>query len=170
MASVERVSAVTRSAALKSLTGFISSDIVGLLRQNLEFRCRWCRGIVRPVEERPQTKWLLSHADELDIELCYLGDLIRASGGCGSQIETSIKCAWRKFPELLLLITSRRPSFNTRGRIYMTPRCVLCSHMQVNAGRQLFTISLKSLQYNRLVWMDIFIKIKAESHITETKL
>ena len=77
----QRVSAETQFSALESLTGFISSDIVGLLRQNLEFRCRWCRGIARPIKERPQTKWLLSRADELDMELYYLGDVIRAGGG-----------------------------------------------------------------------------------------
>ena len=55
--SVERVSAVTQFSAVDSFTGFISGDIVGPLRQNYEFRCRLCRGIARPIEERPQTKW-----------------------------------------------------------------------------------------------------------------
>ena len=97
-----------------------------------------CPGIARPIEERPQTKWLLSHADELDMEFCYLGDVIRAGGDCGSRKATRIRrirCTWGKFPELLLLIKSRRLSFKTRGRIYDT--CDLCSHIQVNAGRQL---------------------------------
>ena len=34
---------------------------------------------------------------------------------------------------------------------YMTPRCDLCSDMQVNARRQLLT-TLPSLLYNRLIW------------------
>ena len=65
-----------------------NDDIVGSLRQNLEFLCRRCRGIARPIEERPQTKWLLSHADKFDMvdEICYLGDVIGAGGGCGSRI------------------------------------------------------------------------------------
>ena len=37
-----------------------------------------------------------------------------------SRIATRIRCAWGKFPKLLLLITSRRLSFKTRGRIYDT--------------------------------------------------
>ena len=121
MTPVERVSAVTRFSALDSLTGFISSDVVvGLLTQNRIWSSVAGGAdvlIARPIEETSQTKWLLSHADELDMEFCYLGDVIRAGGGCGLRIATRIRCAWGKFPELLLLITSRRLSFKTRGRI-----------------------------------------------------
>ena len=93
VASVERVSAETRFSALESLTGFIYSYCT------LAFSDRiWSSAAggaeVLPVQLKTSNKIVtLSLVDELDIEFCYLGDVIRGGGGRGSRIATRIRCA-----------------------------------------------------------------------------
>ena len=49
---------------------------------------------------------------------CYLGDMLSAAGGCELSTTTRVKTAWKKFKELLPVLSSCHLSFMTRGRVY----------------------------------------------------
>ena len=58
--------------------------------------------------------------DSLEIveNFCYLGDILGSEGGVERSVITRIGIAWRKFRELLSLLTSRVLSLQVRGRLY----------------------------------------------------
>ena len=51
-------------------------------------------------------------------KFCYLGDTIGAGGGARECSVTRVRCAWKKFRELLPVLTSRRFSLRKKGRAY----------------------------------------------------
>ena len=55
-------------------------------------------------------RWLAS--------FCYLGDMLSAAGGCELSTTTRVKTAWKKFKDLLPVLSARHLSFKTRGRVY----------------------------------------------------
>ena len=55
-------------------------------------------------------------------EICYLGDMLSAGGGCELAPVTHFKCAWVKFRQLLPLPTKHNLSLVTRCRVYS--KCV----------------------------------------------
>ena len=57
--------------------------------------------------------------DKLEVVafFCYLGDMPSAGGGCKIMVTTCVKTAWKKFRELLPVITSRNLSYKTRGHV-----------------------------------------------------
>ena len=52
---------------------------------------------------------------------CYLGDMLGSEGGVERSIITRVGTAWRKFRELLSLLTSRVLSLQVRGWFYTKP-------------------------------------------------
>ncbi|XP_055997894.1 uncharacterized protein LOC130047284 [Ostrea edulis] len=46
--------------------------------------------------------------------------MLSAAGDCDISTTTRVKIAWKKFKELLLVLTSRQLSYKTRGRVYST--------------------------------------------------
>ena len=60
--------------------------------------------------------------DTLDMvdKFCYLGDTLGAGGGARECTVTRVRCAWKKFRELLPVLTSRRFSRRIRGQAYRT--------------------------------------------------
>ena len=50
--------------------------------------------------------------DKLEVvaSFCYLGDMLSAGGGCEMAVTTRVKTAWKKFRELLPVLTSRHLS------------------------------------------------------------
>ena len=49
---------------------------------------------------------------------CYLGDMLGSEGDVERSAITRVSTAWRKFRELLSLLTSRVLSLQVRGRLY----------------------------------------------------
>ena len=49
---------------------------------------------------------------------CYLGDMLSAGGGCDITVTSRVKTAWKKFRELLPVLTPRHHSYKTRGHVY----------------------------------------------------
>ena len=58
--------------------------------------------------------------DKLEVvaSFCYLGDMLSAAGGCELSNTTYVKTTWKKFKELLPVLSSRYLFCKTRGRIY----------------------------------------------------
>ena len=49
---------------------------------------------------------------------CYLGDMFGDNGGCSHAITTRVQCAWKKFRELLPILTKRGISLKSRGQVF----------------------------------------------------
>ena len=72
-----------------------------------------------PIDGRPQSE-VQVRLDKLEVvaSFCYLGDMLSAGGGCEITVTTPVKTAWKKFRELLPVLTSRHLSYKTRGHVY----------------------------------------------------
>ena len=64
-------------------------------------------GNARPINGRPQSEVQVG-PDKLEVvaSLFYLGDMLSAGGGCEIMVTTCVKTAWKKFRELLPVLTS----------------------------------------------------------------
>ena len=71
-------------------------------------------GNARPIDGRPQSEVPVG-PDKLEVvaSFCYLGDMLSAGGGCEMAVTTRVKTAWKKFRELLPVLTSRHLSYKT---------------------------------------------------------
>ena len=81
-------------------------------------------GNARPIDGRLQSEVQVG-PDKLEVvaSFCYLGDMLSAGGGCEMAVTTHVKTAWKKFRELLPVLTSRHLSYMTRGHVYSS--CML---------------------------------------------
>ena len=75
-------------------------------------------GNARPIDGRPQNEIQVG-PDKLEVVafFCYLGDMLSAGGGCEIAVTTRVKTAWKKFRELLPVLTSRHLSYKTHGHV-----------------------------------------------------
>ena len=89
------------------------------LTKDPDYRCTRCQGNACPLDGRPQ-KEVQVGSDKLEVvaSFCYLGDMLSAAGGCELSITTCMKTAWKKFKDLLPVLSSHHLSFKTSGRVY----------------------------------------------------
>ena len=89
------------------------------LAPNSDYRCAWCMGNAHPINGRPQSE-VQVRPDKLEVvaSFCYLDDMLSACGGCEMAVTTRVKTAWKKFMELLPVLTSHHLSYKTRGHVY----------------------------------------------------
>ena len=78
--------------------------------------------------------------------LCYLWDMLSAAGGCELSTTTRVKTAWKKFRDLLPVLSSRHLSFKTRGRVYSS--CVRSAMLHASETWPLTKPNLQHLQWN----------------------
>ena len=76
-----------------------------------------------PFDGKPKLKVVAS--------FCYLDDMLSADGGFEITVTTRVKTAWKKFRELLLVLTSHHLSYKTRGHVYSS---CMWSFMPVTLG------------------------------------
>ena len=83
------------------------------LTPNPDYRCARCMGNARPIDGRPQSEVQVG-PDKLEVvaSFCYLGDMLSAGGGCEMAVTTRVKTTWKKFRELLPVLSSRHLSYN----------------------------------------------------------
>ena len=89
------------------------------LTKDPDYRCTRCQGTARPLDGRPQ-KEVRVRPDKLEVvaSFCYLGDMFSAEGGCELSTTTRVKTAWKKFKDLLPVLSSHHLSFKTHGHVY----------------------------------------------------
>ena len=91
----------------------------GLRQLNLDanFKCRSCAD--EQIKGEVDNKMVLDGV-EYDVvnQFCYLGDMLNAGGGAEASTIARVRSAWKKFRELLPLLTSRVFSHKTKGRLY----------------------------------------------------
>ena len=95
------------------------SGIKGRLKPDPSFVCSRCIGTAKPIDSRTVTEVALND-DLLDVvaKFCYLGDMVSQGGGCLESVTTRICCAWKKFRELLPLLTSHFLSLPSKGKMF----------------------------------------------------
>ena len=72
--------------------------------------------------------------------------MLSAAGGCELSTTTRVKTAWKKFKELLRVLSSHHLSFKTRGRVYSS--CVWSAMLHVSETWPLTKPNLQCLQRN----------------------
>ena len=119
------------------------------LTKDSDYRCTWCQGTARPLDGRPQ-KEVQVRPDKLEVvaSFCYLGDMLSSAGGCELSTTTHVKTAWKKFKDLLPVLSSRHLSFKTRGRVYSS--CVQSAMLHASETWPLTKPNLQLL----LLWSD----------------
>ena len=135
------------------------------LVENPDYRCARCQGTARPIDGRPQTEVLVG-PDKLEVvaSFCYLGDMISAAGGCDLATTMRVKTAWKKFNELLPVLSSRHLSYKTRGRVYST--CVRSAMLHASETWPLTKTSLQRLQRNDRAMIRRICNVKPEDVAT----
>ena len=104
-------------------------------------------GNARPIDGRPQSE-LQVGPDKLEVvaSFCYLGDMLSAGGGCEMAVTTRVKTAWKKFRELLPVLTSRHLSYKAGGHVYSS--CVRSAMLHASETWPLTKTNLQRLQCN----------------------
>ncbi len=49
---------------------------------------------------------------------CYLGDMLSLYGGVEEAVVARVRCGWKKFWELVPVLTTRGFSLRSKGRVY----------------------------------------------------
>ncbi|XP_057298477.1 uncharacterized protein LOC130629336 [Hydractinia symbiolongicarpus] len=94
------------------------SSISGRLRADIQFVCKRCKGEIIENEVFPALMMYNSGSLKIVENFCYLGDILGSEGGVGRSVTCRIGSAWKKFGELLPLLTSRVLSIEVKGRLY----------------------------------------------------
>ena len=82
------------------------------LKKYPDYRCTRCQGTARLLDDRPQKEVQVGpYKLEVVASFCYLGDMLSAAGGCELSTTTCVKTAWKKFKDLLPVLSSRHLSF-----------------------------------------------------------
>ena len=90
--------------------------------------------------------------------------MLSAAGGCELSTTTRVKTAWKKFKELLPVLSSRHLSFKTKGRVYSS--CVRNAMLHASETWPLTKQSLHRLQRNDRAMIRQICKIKPEDVAT----
>ena len=117
------------------------------LKKEPDYRRTWCQGTPRALDGRPQ-KEVQVGPDKLEVvaSFCYLGDMLSAASGCELSTTTRVKTAWKKFKDLLPVLSSHYLSFKTRGRVYSS--CVRIAMLHASETWPLTKLNLQRLQRN----------------------
>ena len=93
------------------------SGLKGRLRDVPDFKCSKC---IHPQEVSETAKKVrLGNSDyEVVDQFCYLGDMLSAGGGAEASSVMRVRSGWKKFRELLPLLTSRVFSHRMKGKLY----------------------------------------------------
>ena len=95
------------------------SNIKGPLKPDTDFKCKKCRGEVSHVSI-PDIEPVVINGKEIKkvSSFCYLGDFVGQCGGCFDGTTARIRSAWKKFRDLLPILTCRGLLLKSRGYAY----------------------------------------------------
>ena len=128
------------------------------LKKDPDYRCTRCQGTARPLDGRPQ-KEVQVGPDKLEVvaSFCYLGDMLSAA-------TTRVKTAWKKFKDLLPVLSSRHLSFKTRGRVYSS--CVWSAMLHASETWPLTKPNLQRLQRNDRAMIRQICNVRPQDIVT----
>ena len=105
---------------------------------------------------------------EVVASFCYLGDMLSAAGGCELSTTTPVKTAWKKFKELIPVLSSHHLSLKTRGRVYSS--CVRSAMLHASETWPLTKPSLQRLQRRAMIRQICNVKPQDTATIRSTEL
>ena len=135
------------------------------LKKDPDYRCTRCQGTARPLDGRPQ-KEVQVGPDKLEVvaSFCYLEDMLSAEGGSELSNTTSVKTAWKKFKDLLPVLSSCHLSFKTRGRVYSS--CVRSAMLHASETWPLTKPNLQRLQRNDRAMIRQICNVRPQDIVT----
>ena len=135
------------------------------LTKDPAYRLTQCQGTARPLDGRPQ-KEVQVGPDKLEVvaSFCYLGDMLSAAGGCELSTTTRVKTAWKKFKDLLPVLSSRHLSFKTRGHVYSS--CVRSAMLHASETWPLTKPNLQRLQGNDRAMIRQICNVRPQDIVT----
>ena len=135
------------------------------LEKDPDYRCTRCQGTACPLDDRSQ-KEVQVGPDKLEVvaSFCYLGDMLSAAGGCELSTTTRVKTAWKKFKDLLPVLSSRHLSFKTRGRVYSS--CVRSTMLHASETWPLTKPNLRRLQRNDRAMIRQICNVRPQDIVT----
>ena len=127
------------------------------LTPNPDYRCARCMGPQSEVQVGPDKLKVVAF-------FCHLGDMLSAGGGCEIMVTTNVKTAWKKFRELIPVLTSRHLSYKTRGHVYSS--CVRSAMLHASETWPLTKTNLQHLQPNDRAMIRQICSIKPDDVAT----
>ena len=98
---------------------------------------------------------------EMVASFCYLGDMLSAGEGCEITVTTCVKTAWKKFRQLLPVLTSRNLSYKTRGQVYSS--CMQSAMLHASETWPLTKTNLRRYQRSDRTMIRQICSIKPEN-------
>ena len=145
------------------------SGVKGPLSKVVGFICSKCRN--GPSVQDQQTPTHITMAgDNLEVtkRFCYLGDMLDAGGGSQSSAITRTQCGWKKFRELLPLLTSKATTRKLKGQLYKAcVQTVMLYGSETWAPKAEDEQRLHRNEMSMLKWMD---GSSSKSKLTNTQL
>ena len=137
------------------------------LKKDPDYRCTRCQGTARPLDGRPQ-KEVQVGPDKLEVvasfSYMYLGDMLSAAGGCELSTTTRVKTAWKKFKDLLPVLSSCHLSFKTLGHVYSS--CVRSAMLHASETWPLTKPNLQRLQRNDRAMIRQICNVRPQDIVT----
>ena len=93
------------------------SGVKGRLEAVVDFKCKACENI-RVAEDQSKSVKMGGIDYEVVDQFCYLGDMLNAGGGAEASSIARVRSGWKKFRELLPILTGRAFSHKAKGRLY----------------------------------------------------
>lgn len=95
------------------------TNLKGRLRADPDFLCKKCSGeLVTSIDNQATSIKVGDDDIEVVQSFCYLGDMISQRGDCFDATTARIRSSWKKFRELLPILTCSGISLCNRGRVY----------------------------------------------------
>ena len=137
------------------------------LKKDPDYRCTWCQGTAHPMDGRPQ-KEVQVRPDKLEVvaSFCYLGDMLSAAGGCEISTTTRVKITWKKFKDLLPVLSSCHLSFKTCGHVYSS--CVRSTMLHASETWPFTKPNLERLQRNDRAMIRQICNVRLQDIVTTT--
>ena len=96
------------------------SEIKGSLSKVKDFKCKRCLGqLPSPICASDKISLADNKLEKVD-KFCYLGDMLDKNGSAESSVICRLQCGWKKFREILPLLTSKSIPIKIRGQLYDT--------------------------------------------------
>ena len=113
------------------------------------------------IDGRPQKKVQVG-PDKLEVvaSFCYLGDMLSMAGGCEFATTTSVETTWKKFKEMLPVLSSCHLSYKTRGRVYSS--CIPNAMLHASETWPLTMPNLQRLRRNDRAMIRQICNVKPE--------
>ena len=135
------------------------------LKKDPDYRCTQCQGTACPLDGRPQ-KEVQVGTDKLEVvaSFCYLGDMLSAAGGCELSTTTRVRTAWKKFKDLLPVLSLCHLSFKTHGCVYSS--CVWSAMLHASGTWPLTKPNLQCLQRNDRTMIRQICNVRLQDIVT----